>query len=111
MVKEQRSLQCIDSALLKTNNKQQTTLQTIVIPCDSSINWNEIKQRKHLIFKTIDDFDLMNKVISSHKDHYFHQVQGPTFKAELLSSLLGNNCYTSFGKELLQGSTDLQVHN
>ena len=55
-----------------TSEKKNSSLQTIDIPVDANINWNDIKKTKNLQFKTIDDPEIMEQVIAERNSHHLN---------------------------------------
>ena len=90
-----------------TKTKHSSSLQTVDIPYESLIDWNNIKGRKDLKFKIIYNPDHINAIISTRKSHYLSQVQESPFTVKLMSTILGNNSHTTVGDELLNGTVDL----
>ena len=90
-----------------TSEKKNSSLQTIDIPVDANINWNDIKKTKNLQFKTIDDPEIMEQVIAERNSHHLNQAQGTPFTIEPLLSLIGTDSYTSFSQKILDGTADI----
>ena len=93
-----------------TKPKHNNATHTIDIPVDSSVGWNDIK-KKNLQFKTIDDPQLIDKLINERNAHHLNQAQGTPFTIEPLLSLIGQDSFTSFSQELLDGTADLDDIN
>ena len=47
-----------------TADNKTSSLQTIDIPVDETIKWNEIKKTPNVLFKTVDDPEIMKQVIA-----------------------------------------------
>ena len=90
-----------------TADNKNSSLQTIDIPIDKSIKWNEIKQTPNLLFKTVDDPEIMEQVIAERNSHHLNQAQGTPLTIEPLLSLIGTDSFTSFSQELLNGTSNL----
>ena len=72
---------------------------------------NDIKKNKNLQFKTIDDPQLIDKLINERNAHHLNQAQGTHFTIKQLLSLIGQDSFTSFSQELLDGTADLDNIN
>ena len=79
-----------------TKKEDASSSQTINIPDDSSIKWNDIKNHKGLIFKTISDPEQIGKYYAERNIHHLNQVQGSAFTIEPLKILIGDDSFTSF---------------
>ena len=90
-----------------TKTKHSSSLQTVDIPYESLIDWNNIKGQKDLKIKIKYNPDHINAIISTRNAHYLSQVQGSPFTVKRLSTILGNNSHTTVGEELLNGTVDL----
>ena len=90
-----------------TADNKNSSLQTIDIPIDKSIKWNEIKQTPNLLFKTVDDPEIMEQVIAERNAHHLNQAQGTPLTIEPLLSLIGTDSFTSFSQELLNETANL----
>ena len=77
-----------------TSKRTNSSIQTIDIPTDSSIPWNNIKGTKNVVFKTIENPTLIEKLISDRNSHHLNQAQGSSFTVEPLQSLLGTDSDT-----------------
>ena len=82
-------------------------MQTIDIPIDEKIKWNDIKKTPNLLFKTIDDPEIMEQVIVKRNSHHLNQAQGTPLTIKPLLSLIGTDSFTSFSQELLNGTSNL----
>ena len=90
-----------------THHTKSSSLQTIDIPEDSSIQWNEIKKHKGLQFKTITDPKQSNMFIAERNFHPLNQAQGSEFTTEPLKSLIRDDGFTSFADEILKGTSNI----
>ena len=90
-----------------TRTEDESSSQTIDIPEDSSIKWNDIKYHKGLIFKTISDPEQIDKYYAERNTHHLNQAQGSAFTIEPLNRLIGEDSFTSFSDEILNGTADL----
>ena len=90
-----------------TSKRTNSSIQTIDIPTDPSIPWNNIKGTKNVVFKTIETLTLIKELISDRNSHPLNQAQGSPFTVEPLQSLLGTDSDTPFAEELLNGSANL----
>ena len=90
-----------------TSDKTKSSIQTIDIPVDENINWNDIKKNPNLQFKTIDDPEIMEQVIADRNSHHLNQAQGTPLTIEPLLFLIGTDSFTSFSQELLNGKADI----
>ena len=68
-------------------------------------------RKKNLQFKTIDDPQLIDKLINEGNAHHLNQAQGTPFTIEPLLSLIGQDSFTSFFQEILDGTADLDDIN
>ena len=89
------------------NNK--LFLQTIDIPVDQTINWNDIKKIPNLLFKTVDDPEIMEQVIAERNSHHLNQAQGSSLTVGPLNALIGTDTFTSFSQELINGTSDITL--
>ena len=55
-----------------TRTEDESSSQTIDIPEDSSIKWNDIKYHKGLIFKTISDPEQIEKYYAKRNTHHLN---------------------------------------
>ena len=90
-----------------THHTKSSSLQTIDIPEDSSIQWNEIKKHKGLQFKTITDLEQIDKCIAKRNVHHLNQDQGSVFTIKPLKSLIDDDGFTSFANEILKSTVDI----
>merc|ERR1711865_401610 len=90
-----------------TADNKNSSLQTIDIPIDKTIKWNDIKQTPNLLFKTVDDPEIMEQAIAERNTHHLNQAQGTPLTIEPLLSLIGTDSFTSFSQELLDGTAKL----
>ena len=81
-----------------TADNKNSSVQTIDIPIDKTIKWNDIKQTPNLLFKTVDDPEIMGQVIAERNSHHLNQA---------LLSLIGTDSFTSFSQELLNETANL----
>ena len=68
-----------------TVDNKNSSLQTIDIPIDETIKWNDIKKIP----------------IAERNSHHLNQAQGTPLTIEPLLSLIGTDSFTSFSQELL----------
>ena len=94
-----------------TRKEDESSLQTIDILEDRSIKWNDIKNYKGLIFKTISDLEQIDKHYPERNTHHLNQAQGSAFAIEPLNQLISEDSFTSFSDEILNGTTDLSKLN
>ena len=90
-----------------TSKRTNSSIQTIDIPTDSSIPWNNIKGTKNVVFKTIENPTLIEELISDRNSHHLNQAQGSHFTSEPLQPLLGTDSDTPFVEALLNGNAQL----
>lgn len=55
-----------------TSKKTTTSIQTIDIPTDPYISWNDIKVNKNIKFKTIDDPILVDELLGDCNAHHLN---------------------------------------
>lgn len=79
-----------------TSKKTTNSIQTIDIPTDSSMSFNDIKGNKNVKFKTIDNPPLIEELVADHNTHHLNQAQGSPFTIKPLKNLLGNDSNTQF---------------
>ena len=79
-----------------TCKKTNSYIQTIDILTDTSIPWNDKKGKKNVVFKTIDNHQLIEEVVVDRKSHHPNQAQDSYFTVEPLQSLLGSDSGTRF---------------
>ena len=89
-----------------TSDNKNSPLRIIDIPVDTNINWNDIKNTPNLQFKTIDDPEIMEQVITKRNYHHLNQAQGTPLTIGPLLSLIGTDSFTSFSQEFLNGKED-----
>ena len=65
-----------------TSKKSNSSIQTIDVPTDTSIPWNNIKGKKNAIFKTIDNPKLIDELVADRNSHYLNQAQGSPFTVD-----------------------------
>ena len=58
-----------------TSTKTNSSIQTIHIPNDTSIPWNNIKGKNNVEFKSIDNSTLIEELIEDHNSHLLNQEQ------------------------------------
>ena len=58
-----------------TSTKTNSSIQTIDIPNDTSIPWNNIKGKNNVEFKSIDNSTLIEELIEDHNSHLLNQEQ------------------------------------
>ena len=61
----------------------------------------------NLLFKTVDDPEIMEREIVERNSHNFNQAQGTPLTIEPLLSLIGTDRCTFFSQELLNGTSYL----
>ena len=54
------------------------------------------KKTPNLIFKIVDDLEIMEQVITKRNSHHLNQAQDKPLTIESLLSLIGTNSFTSF---------------
>ena len=91
-----------------TKNKTQVSLNTIDVPEDSTICWNDIAKNKSLNFKTTDNPEIMEELLASHNTKYLNQAQGFPITVEPLPSLIETNTFVTFANELLEDTADIE---
>ena len=57
-----------------TADNKNSSLQTIDIPVDETIKWNDINKTPNLVFKTVDDPEIMEQVIAEKNSHHLNQA-------------------------------------
>ena len=90
-----------------TGNITQAQLQTLDIPEDETIGWNEIKEQRNLLFKTIDDPEVIEKLIIERNAVHLNQAESTPLTIEPMISLIGTDSYTTFGDEILKGTANV----
>ena len=90
-----------------TSDNKNLSLQTIDIPVDEKIHCNDIQKSPNLLFKTIDDLEIIEQVITKRNSHHLNQAQDKPLTIESLLSLIWTNTLTSFSQELLYGTSDI----
>ena len=91
-----------------TKQKQSSGLKSIEIPLDSSIPWNSIPPAlPSEQWKTINDPEEIEKVLTSRNKEHLSQPEGTPFTIAPLKDLFGLDSFTPFGKALLTGKADL----
>ena len=91
-----------------TKNKTKVSLNTIDVPEDSTIYWNDIAKNKSLNFKTTDNPEIMEELLASHNTKYLNQAQGFPITVEPLPSLIETNTFVTFANELLEDTADIE---
>ena len=89
-----------------TVDNKKLSLQTIDIPVDEIIKWNDLKTL-NLLFNTVDDPEIMEHIIAERNSHHLNQAQVTPLTVESLLSLIGTDSFTSFSQELSNGTSDL----
>ena len=87
-----------------TSTTSNSSIQTIDVPTDTSIPWNNIKRKKNVVFKTIDNPRLIEELVADRNSHHLNQAQGSPFTVEPLQSLLGPDSDTPFAEALLNSN-------
>ena len=64
-------------------------------------------KKPNLLFKTVDNPEIVEQVIAERNSHHLNQAQETPLKIEPLLSLVGTDSFTSFSQGLLNGSFDL----
>ena len=90
-----------------TENITHAQLQTLDIPEDETIGWNDIKKQRNLLFKTIDDQEVIEKLIIERNTVHLNQAEGTPMTIEPMISLIGTDNYTTFGDESLKGMANV----
>ena len=91
-----------------TSNKNKSHLKSILVPKDSTLNWNQIpKNLPSNQWKEINDPESINACLIQQKLAHFNQAQSTPCTNEPLSSLLQDDSFTSFGNEILNGTANL----
>ena len=76
-----------------TGNFTNAQLQTLDIPEDETIGWNDIKEQRNLLFKTIDDPEVIEKLIIERNAVHLNQAEGTPLTIEPMISLIGTDSY------------------
>ena len=82
-------------------------LQTLYIPVDELIDWNDINEQNNLLFKTIDDPEVIDKLIIERNAVNLNQTEGTPMTIEPIMSLIGTDSYTTFGDEILKRTANV----
>ena len=90
-----------------TSKTSNSSIQTIDIPTEISIPWNNIKGKKNIVFKTIDNTILIEELVAGRNSHHLNQAQGSPFTVEPLQFLLGTDSDNPFAEVLLDGDASL----
>ena len=90
-----------------TGNFTNAQLQTLDIQVDKSIGWNDIKEQKNLLLKTIDDPEVIEKLIIERNAVHLNQAEGTPMTIEPMISLIGTDSYTTFGVKILKGTANV----
>ena len=88
-------------------DNKNSSLQTIDIPVDETIKWNNIKETSNLLLKTVDDPEIMEHVMTEKSSHHLNQAQDTPLTVEPLLSLIGTDSFTSFSQDLLNRTSDI----
>ena len=91
--------------------RKKFSMQTIDIPCDETIKWNDIKKAKKLRFKMVDNPDLIEILMTESNAQLLNQAEGSPFIVEPLATLIGKEIFTSFSEEILKGIVNLSTIN
>ena len=83
--------------------RKKFSMQTIDIPCDKTIKWNDIKKAKKLRFKMVDNPDVIEILMIESNAQLLNQAEGSPFIVEPLATLIGKEIFTSFSEEILKG--------
>ena len=89
-----------------TGKNTNAQLHTLDIPMDESIGWNEIKEQKTVLSKTIDDQELIKKLIIENNAVDLNQVEGTPMTIEPMVSIIGKDSYTTFGDKIIKGTAN-----
>ena len=73
---------------------------------DESIGWNEIKEQKTLLSKTIDDQELIKELIIERNAVDLNQAEGTPMTIEPMTSIIGKDSYTTFGDKIIKGTVN-----
>ena len=84
-----------------TSKKTANSIQTINISTDSSISWNDVKGKKDVKFKPINDPILIEELIADRNTHHLNQAQSSSFTVEPFKTLLESDSDTVFADTLL----------
>ena len=79
--------------------RKKFSMQTIDIPCDKTIKWNDIKKAKKLRFKMVDNPDVIEILMIESNAQLLNQAEGSPFIVEPLATLIGKEIFTSFSEE------------
>ena len=74
-----------------TSKKTANVIQTINIPNDSSISWNDIKGKKNVKFKIIDDPIIIENLIPNCNTHHLNQAQVSPFTVESVRTVFAES--------------------
>ena len=94
-----------------TSNEKKSYIQTINIPCDETIKWNDIKKAKQLRFKTIDDSDVIERPIAERNSKLLVQDKGYPFTDKSLATQIGKYSISSFSEEILKETSNFSTLN
>lgn len=92
----------------RTINRNVTSSNTINILGDEAIASNDIRNDKNLRFRTIYNLELIDQHLASRNSQYLHQVHRPSFTIEPLKSLIGQDSFVTFSKEILEGNYNFE---
>ena len=82
-------------------------MQSIVIPKDKMLDWNKIpKKMPKDQWKIITDKHEIVQIFNQRNKKHLNQAQGTTCTIPPMSSLLGDDSFTPFGEEILNGTED-----
>ena len=81
---------------LLTGDRSKPQIQTLNIPTDRKINWNNIKQQKNLQFTTINDPEMIESLMIEKNAAHLDQTQGTPLTIESLVSLICTDRFTNF---------------
>ena len=90
-----------------TSKKTNSSIQTIDILTDTSIPWNDIKDKNNVVFKTINNPVLIEELVADRNSHHLNQSQGSPFTVESMQSLLETDSDTPFIEVLLNEEANL----
>ena len=66
-----------------TSKTTNSSIQTIDVPTNTSIPWNNIKGKKNAVFKTIFNPTLIEELVADRNSHHLNQAQGSALPSNL----------------------------
>ena len=76
-------------------------MQSIDISCDKTIKRNDIKKVNNLCFKTIDDPEVIERLMVGRNTHILNSAEGFPITVDPMASLIGKDSFTSFSEKNL----------